>query len=90
MNTTVESAREAVSQRLAPALESLEQNVHDARRLMSRGRRKAEDLVDETALRVRERPLTSVALAAGAAALAGCMIGFALASKAGRGTRPPR
>jgi ElaB/YqjD/DUF883 family membrane-anchored ribosome-binding protein len=87
MNTTVESAREAVSERLAPALESFEQDVHDARRLMARGRRKAEDFVDATALRVRQRPLTSMALAAGAAAVAGCMIGFALGWRA-RHPRP--
>ena len=86
MNTTAESARDAVSERLTPALDALEQNVRSARKMVGRGRRKAEDFVDDTTLRVRKRPLTSVALAAGVGALAGCLIGFALGSKTRRTT----
>ena len=82
MNTTVESARQAVSERLTPALESLEHNVRDARRAMARGRRTAEDFVDEATVRVRQQPLTAMALAVSAGALAGCLIGFALGWKA--------
>ncbi len=86
MNTTVESAREAVSERLNPARESLEQNVRDARRAIAQGRRVTEDFVDQTTLRVRRRPLTSMALAVSAGAIAGCMFGFALGWKAGHTT----
>ena len=82
MNPTLESAREAISERLNPALESLEQNVRDARRGMAQGRRVAEDFVDETRLRVRRHPLSSMAVAVSASALAGCVVGFALGWKA--------
>jgi ElaB/YqjD/DUF883 family membrane-anchored ribosome-binding protein len=84
MTTTIETAREAVSQRVNPALESLEQNVREARRAMAHGRRAAEDFVDGTTLRVRRHPLGSVALAVTAGALAGCVMGFALGWEAGR------
>jgi ElaB/YqjD/DUF883 family membrane-anchored ribosome-binding protein len=86
MNTTVESAREAVAGRLSPALETLEENVRDARRAIARGRRRVEDLADETTLRVRQRPLTSMAVAATVGALAGCLIGVAVGWKLRRTT----
>jgi ElaB/YqjD/DUF883 family membrane-anchored ribosome-binding protein len=86
MNTTLESAREAVSDRIAPALESLERNVRDARRTIAQGRRATEDLVDETTLRVRRRPFASVAVAASAGAIVGAMIGFALGWQVARPT----
>jgi ElaB/YqjD/DUF883 family membrane-anchored ribosome-binding protein len=89
MNTTVESAREAVTGRLTPALESLEENMRDARRAIARGRRRVEDFADETTVRVRQHPLTSMAAAAGAGAVAGCLLGFALGWKARR-TTPDR
>jgi hypothetical protein len=89
MNTTLESAREAVSERLNPALKSLEQNVRDARRAIAQGRRVTEDVVDRATLRVRRHPLSSMAFALSAGALAGCMIGFALGRKAGH-TAPHR
>jgi ElaB/YqjD/DUF883 family membrane-anchored ribosome-binding protein len=84
MTTTIETAREAVSKRVNPALEALEQHVREARRAMVHGRRAAEDFVDETTLRVRRHPLGSVALAVTAGALAGCVMGFALRWQAGR------
>jgi ElaB/YqjD/DUF883 family membrane-anchored ribosome-binding protein len=89
MNTTVESARGMVAERLTPALESLEGNVRSARRAIAQSRRKAEDLVDQTTLQVRQHPVASMAVAAGAGALAGCLIGFALGWKARR-TAPGR
>jgi ElaB/YqjD/DUF883 family membrane-anchored ribosome-binding protein len=84
MTSTIETASEAVSKRVNPALESLEQNVREARRVMAHSRRAAEDFVDETTLRVRRHPLGSVALAVAAGALAGCVMGFALGWQAAR------
>lgn len=78
MATTVEAAMEAVTSRLSPALESLEENVRGARRAVSHGRHAAEDFAAGTALQVRRRPLTSIVLAGAAGTLAGCMLGFAL------------
>jgi hypothetical protein len=78
MSTTIDTAREAVSERLNPALESLEQNVRDARSAMAHGRRVAEDFVGGATLRVRRHPLSSTALAVIAGMLAGCVLGFAL------------
>jgi ElaB/YqjD/DUF883 family membrane-anchored ribosome-binding protein len=83
MPSTIETAREAVSERLNPALESLEQNLRDARRAMAHGRRVAEDVVDEATLRIRRHPLGSTALAASVGILAGCVMGFALGWQAG-------
>jgi len=83
MPTTIETAKEVVSERLNAALESLEQNLSDARRAMAHGRRAAEDLVDGATLRIRRHPLSSTALAATVGVLAGCVIGFALGRQAG-------
>jgi ElaB/YqjD/DUF883 family membrane-anchored ribosome-binding protein len=66
-----------------PILESLEQNVRDARRAVARGRRVAEDYVDEAALQVRRHPLSAVGIAVTAGILAGCVLGFALGRRAG-------
>lgn len=82
--TTV--AREAIKERLSPALETLEENVRQARRAIVQGRYAAEDFAAGTALQVRHHPLSAVALAAGAGALAGCMIGVALGWLAHRRT----
>lgn len=90
MPTTIETAREAVSERLNPALESLEQNLRDARRAMAHGRRAAEDFVDEATLRIRRHPLSSTALAVTAGMLAGCIMGFALGRQAGHRKPPAR
>jgi ElaB/YqjD/DUF883 family membrane-anchored ribosome-binding protein len=86
MSTTIDTAREAVSERLNPALESLEQNVRDAHSAMAHGRRVAEDFVDGATLRVRRHPLSSTALAVTAGMLAGCVLGFALGWQAGHRT----
>lgn len=88
MNTTIESAKEAVAERLSPALESFEdnvrENVREARRAITHGRHAAEDLAAGTALEVRRRPLMSVAVVGAAGAFAGCMFGFALGWQARR------
>jgi ElaB/YqjD/DUF883 family membrane-anchored ribosome-binding protein len=84
MTTTVESAREAISERLNPALESIEESVRQVRRSFVVQRHAAEDLVAEGALQVRRHPLSAVAVAGAAGALVGCMLGFAL------GWRPHR
>jgi ElaB/YqjD/DUF883 family membrane-anchored ribosome-binding protein len=89
MKTTVGSVRETVAERLTPALESLDENVRAARRAIAHGRQTAEDLVDQTTLQVRKHPMASVAVAAGAGALAGCLVGFALGWKTRR-TAPGR
>jgi hypothetical protein len=83
MNPTHKSTAEAVFERVNPALESLEQNARDARRMLATSVRNAEDFVDETRLRVRRRPLTSLALAVTAGAIAGCMLGVAVGWRAG-------
>jgi ElaB/YqjD/DUF883 family membrane-anchored ribosome-binding protein len=72
------TAAEAIRQRLGPALEAIDENVRQGRRLVVRGRHAAEDAFDASALQVRRHPLGAVALAAGTGALAGCLIGFAL------------
>jgi ElaB/YqjD/DUF883 family membrane-anchored ribosome-binding protein len=83
MSTIKETAKDVVSERLNPALESLEQNLRDARRAVAHGRRAAEDFADEATLRIRRHPLSSTALAVAAGMLAGCVMGFALGWQAG-------
>ena len=87
MPTTIETAREAVSERLNPALESIEQNLRDARRAVAHGRRAAEDVVDGATRQIKRHPLSSTALAATAGILVGCVMGFALGRQA-RHRRP--
>ena len=90
MSTTIETARGVVSERLNPALESLEHNVRDARRAMAHGRRVAEDWVDGATLQVRRHPWGSTALAVTAGMFAGCVLGFALGWQAGHRTPQAR
>ena len=75
--TGTTAAKEAIKERLTPALETLEENVRDGRRAIVHGRYAAEDFLAATALRVRWRPMTALAVAAGVGALGGCLIGFA-------------
>ena len=90
MPTIKETAKEVVSERLSPTLESLEQNLRDARRAVAHGRRVAEDVVDEATLHIRRHPLSSTALAETAGMLAGCVLGFALGLQAGHRKSPER
>jgi len=69
---------EAIKERLSPALETLDENVRQGRRLIVQGRHAAEDAVAAAALQVRRHPLNTVVIAAGAGALAGGLLGFAL------------
>jgi ElaB/YqjD/DUF883 family membrane-anchored ribosome-binding protein len=74
--TGAAAACENIKDRFAPALESLEDTVRQARRAVAQGRHAAEDVVAETTQQVRHHPLSAVALAAGAGALVGCIFGF--------------
>lgn len=80
MTTTVgtEAAVNTLKERLSPALDTLEENVRQTRRAIVKGRRAAEDLVEETTLEVRRHPLSAIALATGMGIVAGCLFGFAL------------
>jgi len=71
--------REILKERLGPALEALDRNVRGARRAVHNGRYAMEDLVAETTHHVRRHPLRTLALAAGAGVLGGCLIGLAIA-----------
>jgi len=75
--TTMENAKTRVTDQLNAAAESMEHNVRQARRAVTRGQYAAEDLADATALEVRRRPLASVGLAAAAGAFLGCLVGYA-------------
>jgi ElaB/YqjD/DUF883 family membrane-anchored ribosome-binding protein len=75
------AAAEAIKERFVPGAETLEDNVRQARRAIVQGRYAAEDAVAAAALQVRRHPVTAIAVAAGAGALAGCMIGFAFGSR---------
>lgn len=80
--TVVDAARDAVKERLEPALESLEDRMRTARRSVTQGRHAVEDFAMSTALHVRRRPLASIALAGAVGALAGCLVGFLMAHRA--------
>lgn len=82
MATIVETAREAVRERLEPALESFQQQARDARRAAVRGQHAVEDFAADAALKIRRRPLTSVALATVVGTIAGCVFGVVLANRA--------
>lgn len=74
---TGQATVEAVRERLAPALDTLDETVRQGRRMVVRGQHAAEDAVAAAALLVRRRPLAAVVLAAGAGAFVGGAIGFA-------------
>ncbi|MEO8482476.1 MAG: hypothetical protein ABI634_09725 [Acidobacteriota bacterium] len=82
MATIVESAREAVRERFEPALDCVQEQMRDARRAAVRGQHAVEDFAAGTALQIRRRPLTSMALATAAGAIAGCVVGFVLVNRA--------
>jgi ElaB/YqjD/DUF883 family membrane-anchored ribosome-binding protein len=76
------AAAEAIKERFVPASETLEDNVRQARRAIVQGRYAAEDAAAATVLQVRRHPVVAIAVATGAGALAGCLIGFAIGSRA--------
>lgn len=71
------AATEAFREKLGPVLDTVEEKARRARRAIVKGRYGVEDLAHETTLQVRRRPLMAIAIATGAGALAGCLIGFA-------------
>lgn len=83
MNATVTSVKETVNERLEPVLDCLEEDVRTARRNIAKGRRAVEDCLDATTVRVRRRPLPSIAVAIGVGAVAGCLMGWAFRGAVG-------
>lgn len=76
--TGAATAAEAIKERLAPALDTLDETMRQGRRVIARGQRAVEDAADEAVLTIRRRPLSAVMVAAGAGVLAGALIGFGL------------
>ena len=78
MSTTIDTVRDAVRERVTPAIDAVQDQMRTARQTMTHGRHAAEDLIATGALQVRRHPLKSVALAGLAGALVGCLFGAAL------------
>jgi ElaB/YqjD/DUF883 family membrane-anchored ribosome-binding protein len=78
MATGAAIAAETIKERLAPALDALDETMRQGRRAAVRGQHAAEDAAAAATLIVRRQPLRAVLLAAGAGALAGGVIGFGL------------
>ena len=76
--TGAATAAEAIKERLAPALDTLDETIRQGRRVITRGQHAAEDAAEAAALKIRRRPLSAVMVAAGAGALAGGLIGLGL------------
>jgi ElaB/YqjD/DUF883 family membrane-anchored ribosome-binding protein len=76
--TGAATAAEAIKERLAPALDTLDETIRQGRRVITRRQHAAEDAADAAALKIRRRPLSAVMVAAGAGALAGGLIGCGL------------
>ena len=72
------TAVDAIKERLAPALDTLDETMRQGRRVITRGQHAAEDAAEAAALKIRRRPLSAVMVAAGAGALAGGLIGLGL------------
>jgi ElaB/YqjD/DUF883 family membrane-anchored ribosome-binding protein len=70
------TAVETIKERLAPALDTLDETMRQGRRVIVRGQHAAEDAGAGAALIIRRQPLSAVMMAAGAGALAGGLIGF--------------
>lgn len=87
-NAVLETAKGAVKDRLDPVVESIQgrvdETVRGTRRAVTRARHAVEDTTADAVLRVRRRPLESVAAAAAAGVLAGCALGFLLGWGASR------
>lgn len=74
--TGAATAVDTIKERLAPALDALDERKRQGRRAFVRGQHAAEDAAAAAAVIVRRRPLSAVMIAAGAGALAGGVIGF--------------
>ncbi len=81
MNTMRGAAEtvEAFTECVTPALEALEDNLRQARRVVAAGRHTAEEVMVKAAREVKRHPMRAVAVTAGVGAAVGCAIGFALA-----------
>lgn len=85
MATATQSERAIESCRW-PTMESVEEDLRRARRVVNTARHAAEDAVAEAALNVRRHPLQSV----GGAAVIGAIVGGVLGFGAGRFARTRR
>lgn len=74
--TGAATAVDAIKDRLAPALDTLDERMRQGRRAFVRGQHTAEDAAAAATRIVRRRPLRAVMIAAGVGALAGGVIGF--------------
>jgi ElaB/YqjD/DUF883 family membrane-anchored ribosome-binding protein len=78
IGTGAATAVEAIKERMAPALDTLDETMRQVRRVVIRGRHGAEDAAAAATLLVRRRPLGTITMAAGAGALVGGLVGFGL------------
>ena len=76
--TPVAATVERITERLTPALETLDETMRQGRRVIVRGREAVEDAAAAAALGIRRRPLKAVMIAALAGALVGGLAGFGL------------
>lgn len=86
MATTWNAAKHAVADRVEPVVESLKGSAEQARRAIVSGQQAADDALMATAIRVRRRPLTSIAVAGAIGAALGCLAGIAVSCSAKRRT----
>ena len=75
MATATQSARTTEPCRW-PTMESVDENLRQARRVVNTARHVAEDVVAEAELTIRRHPLQSVGAAAAVGAIVGGLIGF--------------
>ena len=59
-----------------PTMDAVEENLRQARRVVTTARHAAEDAVTEAALNIRRHPLQAVGAAVVAGAVAGALAGF--------------
>jgi hypothetical protein len=81
--TAVGAAADAIRERLNPAIEAIEGNVHEVRQAVHTGRHCAQSLARDTATVIQRHPLRVTALALGGGAVMGCLLGIAI-GQAGR------
>ena len=74
--TAAATSVDAIKERLAPVLDTLDERMRQGRRALASGQHAAEDAATAATLVVRRRPLRAVMIAAGVGVLAGGVIGF--------------
>ncbi|HYM23926.1 MAG TPA: hypothetical protein VEU08_11990 [Vicinamibacterales bacterium] len=77
------SATLEIPETLVKPIEAINQTAKQATKSVRRGLEQVENFSDEAALRVRQRPLTAIGIAAGAGLLLGVAVGW-LAAAASR------